>query len=86
MPTMEMQEYDQFRYDEPTLTLDEAVKKASELRRKDHEHFYRIEPANDKITTFRVTKISSASVYADFLARVAKLATSAFALKRTPNE
>jgi hypothetical protein len=78
MPTLEIQDYEHFRYDESPLTLDEAVKKAGDLRKKDSENFYRIEPANEAGTAFTVTKVSAASIYAEFVARVSKLAAQRF--------
>jgi hypothetical protein len=73
MPTLEAQEYERFRYDEPALTLEEAVKKASDLRRKDSANFYRVENTDESRTAFVVTKVPVSSVYAEFLARVAKI-------------
>jgi len=73
MPTLEIQDYEHFCYDESPLTLDEAVKKASELRKNDSENVYRIEPANEGRTAFTVTRVSAALVYAEFVARISKL-------------
>lgn len=73
MPMLEAQEYERFSYDEPSLTLDEAVRKARELRRKDSANFYRIEHTNEGRTAFRVKRVPAASVYADFKARVMKM-------------
>lgn len=76
MPTIEATEYERFSFDEAgqhALTIDEAVKKANDLRKQDAANFYRIEPADDSHTTFVVTKVPMASVYADFMARMAKL-------------
>jgi hypothetical protein len=73
MPALEAQDYERFSYDEAPLTLDEAVKKANDLRRKDSANFYRVEHTDDARTTFTVTKIPVSSVYADFIARVAKV-------------
>jgi phosphoenolpyruvate carboxylase len=75
MPTLEAQEYERFRYDEPTLTLEEAVKKAAELRRKDPANFYRVENADDSRTAFTVAKVPVSTVYADFVARIARVLT-----------
>ena len=72
MPTLEALEYERFSYDERPLTLDEALAKAAELRRKDSSNFYRIEHINEGRTAFRIKKVSATSVYADFAARVAK--------------
>lgn len=83
MPMLEAQDYEHFSYDESSLTLDEAVAKASELRKKDAENFYRIEPANEGKTSFKVTKVPAASVYAGLVARVAKLMARRSSLRTT---
>jgi hypothetical protein len=72
MPTIEAREYERFSYDDP-LTLDEAVKKASELRRRDSANFYRVENVDEGRNAFTVKKVPVASVYADFIASVFKL-------------
>ena len=67
-------DYDQFRmdYQEPDqgITLDEAVARAVKLRSADKSHVYRVMPANDDQTTFRIEIISQERVYANFLARM----------------
>jgi hypothetical protein len=76
MPTLEAQEYDRFTFDEPiqrSLTLEEAVQKARDLRRNDSTNFYRVEQADESGVAFKVISIPVASVYADFMARVAKV-------------
>ena len=76
MPTLETLDYERFSYDEANqqpLSLDEAIKKASELRRSDKSHFYRIEFADDSNSNFRINKVAVSSVYSDFLSRVTKL-------------
>lgn len=76
MPTLEALDYEKFSYHEAnqhSLTLEEAVKKAAELRRKDSANFYRVEYADESHATFTVTKVPVSSVYADFIARVAKV-------------
>jgi hypothetical protein len=83
MPTLEAREYEHFSYDESPLTLDEAVKKASELRKNDAENFYRIEPANEDKTSFKVTKVPVASVYAGLVARVSRLMGRRSSLRTT---
>jgi hypothetical protein len=68
-------EYDHFSYDESSsrpLSLDEAVKKAAELRKADSANFYRVEATDVTATGFRVEKVSVASVYADFVSRFAQ--------------
>jgi hypothetical protein len=73
MPTLET-EYDRFSYGEtePSLSLDEAVKRASELRQKNPGNFYRICSNDEKLSGFRVKTVSAAEVYSDFIARMAK--------------
>jgi hypothetical protein len=77
MPTMESIDYERFSYGEaaPSLTLDEAVKKARELRRQDSGNFYRIEAVDESANAFRIEKVSSASLYTEFIARLAKALT-----------
>jgi hypothetical protein len=69
MPTIDATEYERFSYDEatPSMTLEEAEKKASELRKADPSRFHRIEATGDN--TFRVDSVSKAEAYEDFLAR-----------------
>jgi hypothetical protein len=77
MPTLEAREYEQFSYDEAnqhSLTLEEAVRKARDLRRNDSTNFYRVVQTDEGSNAFTVTPIPIASVYADFMARVAKIA------------
>ncbi len=76
MPMLEATEYERFSFDEAgqhALTLDEAVRKARDLRKNDAANFYRIQVADENHATFTVTKVPVASVYADFMARMAKL-------------
>lgn len=76
MPTLEATEYERFSFDEAdqnALTLDEAIKKAKDLRKNDSANYYRIEWTDDSHTAFMVKKVPVASVYADFVTRVAKL-------------
>jgi len=82
MSMIGVQDYEHFSFDDRPLTLDEAVKKASQLRKSDTENFYRIEPVNDVHTSFKVTKVHAASVYADFVARVSKLVARRSSLHR----
>jgi hypothetical protein len=72
MPTLDALDYERFSYDEasvPPLALEEAVKKASELRKGDSANFYRIEPADVTGMGFRIQKVPVASVYAEFVSR-----------------
>jgi len=80
MPILETQEYEQFSYDEQPLTLDEAIKKARDLRRTDPANFYRVKHGNEGRTMFTVKKIPASSVYADFVAKMAKL-TGRFSIR-----
>lgn len=73
MPTLEVQEFEHFNYDEPTLSLDEAVKKAQELRKSGSGNFYRVSPANEKGTAFVVKTIPASTVYGELGARVARV-------------
>jgi hypothetical protein len=76
MLTLEGTEYDRFRIDDleqKALTLDEAAKKASELRKGDSKNFYRVEIADEASGTFRVKKVDTSEVYAGFLGRVANI-------------
>lgn len=73
MPMLEVQDYENFSYDEQSLTLDEAIKKARDLRRNDSHNFYRVKQANEN--GFTVKKVSMSSVYADFIAKMARLAS-----------
>jgi hypothetical protein len=76
MPTLDTLEYERFsldQADQTPLPLDEAVKKAAELRKSDPANFYRVEYANENHTDFVVLKIEASTVYADFFARMAKL-------------
>lgn len=74
MPVLEAQEYEHFSYDEQPLTLDEAIKKARDLRRDDSRNFYRIRHANEGGTTFTIKKVPVSSVYAEFVGKMVKLA------------
>jgi hypothetical protein len=75
MPTLDhIADYERFRFDENLLSLDEAVRKAQDLRRRDSSNFYRVEQRNeDAVAGFAVVEVPARSVYADFLARVAKM-------------
>jgi len=77
MPSlMESTDYDLFEYrhaDEPALALDEAVKRAAQLRSSDAAHFHRIVPVDSDMTSFRVESISRAAVYSELLSRWSEL-------------
>ncbi len=75
MPTLESTDYERFSMDEvnvSALTLDEAVKKAKEMRQGDSANFYKIEAVDLNSNSFRVAKVPVASAYADFVSRIAK--------------
>ena len=75
MPMLEALDYEHFSYNEATeqsLSLDDAVKKAAELRRADPTYCYRISAVDDSFNVFIVKKVPVASVYAEFIARVTK--------------
>jgi hypothetical protein len=75
MPTLESIEYERFDYDESpakSLSLDEAVKEAANLRRGDKQNFYRVRPVDDNMTGFKIEKVSAASVYLDYMNRISK--------------
>ncbi len=75
MPTLDALEYECFSYDEGNtapLALDEAVKKAAELRKADSANFYRIEAMDSSATAFRVEKVPAASIYAEFISRFSR--------------
>lgn len=68
MADLETLEYEGFEYkhfDEPALSLEEAVKKASQLRSSDTQNFYRIKPVDSKGLMFRVESRSKQRVYAE---------------------
>ncbi|HTV83084.1 MAG TPA: hypothetical protein VME18_10570 [Acidobacteriaceae bacterium] len=76
MPTLDATEYERFSLDQADqnpLPLDEAVKKAAEMRRNDPVNFYRVEYANESQSGFVVNKVEASTVYAEFFARMAKL-------------
>lgn len=81
MPSLlDSTDYDRFDYehaDEPSLTLEEAIRKAAALRRADKTHFHRIMPTDGTMTSFRIDSVSRDQAYADFVARAEELFRSA---------
>ncbi|MFZ0393300.1 MAG: hypothetical protein WCF17_11665 [Terracidiphilus sp.] len=76
MPTLEGTDYDRFSIEDmgqQPLTLEEAVRKAKELRQGDPTNFYRVEIADEANMTFKVKKVDASSVYAEFMGRVTNL-------------
>jgi len=66
-------EYDVFQYkhfDEPVLSLDEATKKAAELRQSDSQHVYRVVASDPTLSGFIIEKLSLQEAYGDALARI----------------
>ncbi len=75
MPTLESTDYERFSIDEasnPAMTLDEAVKKAREMRIADSSSFYRVEAVDQSANAFRVEKVPVIAAYADFISRIAR--------------
>lgn len=74
MPSpIEQEDYDLFDYkhfDDPDLTLDEAIAKATRLRTTDNAHLYRVVATDTAMTRFRVTSVSADRAYAGFLSRI----------------
>lgn len=71
--TTDAPEYDLFDYngyDQTPLSLEDAIKKASELRHNDPGKVHRVVPADRTISTFYVDSIPAAEVYADLLSRL----------------
>jgi len=58
--TIDATDYDLFdyqNYDQEPLSLEEASRKASEMRRKDTQNVYRILPADHDMNGFYVTSV-----------------------------
>ena len=72
MAQLESVEYDTFDYktiDEAPLSLEDAVKKAAQLRTSDTSHFHRIVPTDPSMISFRVDSIPREAVYSEYLSR-----------------
>ena len=68
-------DYDLFAYEDyaaPVLSLEDAIKKANELRAEDPRNFYRVFPVDSEMTAFRVEKVSKEEVYTKFWTRFAQ--------------
>jgi len=84
MPLSQQTDYDLFDYDysNPPLPLDEAMKKAAELRAKSGGSvFYRIVPVDSKETGFRVVSVQSQEAVNDFMSRFSQW-MSRFSIRR----
>ncbi len=75
MPVLDSTDYERFSYHEPSsqgLTLEEAIKKAKELRRADQSNFYRVEVVDPNANAFRIEAVPVSAAYAELMARMAK--------------
>jgi hypothetical protein len=66
-------EYEVFEYkeaDEPVLSLTEATEKAARLRGENSANAYRVVPANEEHTNFRVVCVPMHKVYGEIWARL----------------
>ena len=73
---LESLDYDVFDYkhsDEDVLSLEEAAKKADQLRLADASNFYRVRPVDSKMSSFRVEEVPKERVYVDALVRWSNL-------------
>jgi shikimate 5-dehydrogenase len=71
----ETTDYDRFGYkhfDEQPLSLEEAVKKAQDLRSRDQHNVYRVMPLDEEMMQFCVEKVGKSELYADLLSRFVK--------------
>lgn len=66
---VEYENFDYKLYDQDPMQLDEAMRKASELRGNDTMHFHRIVPANRDKTKFKIESVSIAETQANMWAR-----------------
>lgn len=72
METIESRtDYDLFDYESDKLSLGEAIKLAQSLRSVDRSHRFRIVPANNEQTSFRVEVVEQGNLYANFLGSIA---------------
>jgi Ser-tRNA(Ala) deacylase AlaX len=71
--TTDAPEYDLFDYkdyDQTPLSLEDAIKKASELRGNSPDKIHRVVPADRNITTFQVDSVPVTEAYADLLSKL----------------
>jgi hypothetical protein len=71
--TTDAPEYEQFDYkdyDQTPLSLEDAIKRASELRRDDPSRIHRVVPADRNTVTFHVDSTAAVEVYADLISRI----------------
>jgi hypothetical protein len=75
MPSIiESTDYELFDYSSPDdapLPLDEAMRKASQLRAAGNAVFYRVVPVDSEMAGFRVVKVTPEEVRAGFYGKVA---------------
>jgi hypothetical protein len=73
---LESIDYDVFDYKsdgERSLSLEEAIRKADELRRSNSRNFYRVNPIDSSMSGFRVDEVPKQRAYAEALARWSNL-------------
>jgi hypothetical protein len=70
--TLDYESFDYKHFDEEPLKLDEAAKKAAELRRQDLRNVYRIVPTDSEMNGFRVEKTPREQLFVDFLSVIAR--------------
>lgn len=75
METIEYDTFDYKHFDESPLSLEEAARKASDLREEDPTRFHRIVSIDKGLSGFRVESVSKRAVYAEVLGRWASFAT-----------
>jgi hypothetical protein len=71
--TTDAPEYDLFDYkgyDQTPLSLEDAIKKSSELRQSDPTKIHRVAPADRDTSTFHIDSTPAVEVYADLLSKL----------------
>jgi hypothetical protein len=69
-PTIsEYETFDYAHFDDLGLSLDEAVKKAAQLRSFDPKHFHRIMPVDSNMSSFRVESVPVDVAYSEAMSR-----------------
>jgi hypothetical protein len=85
VPETDLAEYDTFDYkhfDETPLSLEEAVKKATQLRAADRDHMHRVVSVDSNMSGFRIESIPTETIIKEKLTRW-HLLWSKFLLKPT---
>ncbi len=65
----EYEHFDYKLYDQDPMELEDAIKKASEMRGKDSKRFHRVVPANREGTKFHVDSVPVAEAQANMWAK-----------------